>query len=636
MLTNTNLREARQKAIERQILRLSRMIVRLEGVSRRISWIRLAVILVGGTAAWSVGTYIDVRWGWITFAAAFLLLVIVAIYHRRLEAWIEKFRIWSIIRADRLARMTLDWEHISVPVLSGKKNARSLELDLDLTGSRSLHHLLDTSISRQGSLLLADWLSQAAPDLAQIHQRQGIVKELVKLTRFRDRLSLTFRLVSKEQLEGDKLLRWLEEEAPSRRLAWALPASLILAAVNIILFILYSLGRLPAVWVVSLLVYGIFYFINLDAVGEFLENIVQMDVELGKFRALLRYLENYPLGDNVHLLEMCKPFRDPKNPPSAQLRRVKLVTTAIGLRMNPALGILLNLVFPWDFWFASQAIRCRDQASVNLPIWLNVFHPLESLIALANFAYHNPEYTFPEILPDARPVFQAVNLGHPLIHPDQRIYNDFVVPELGRLFIITGSNMAGKSTFIKTVGINLCLAYAGGPVCARRLSITPFRLDACIRITDSVTDGFSYFYAEVKCLKRLLEELKSDHSLPLLYLIDEIFRGTNNRERLIGSRAYVKAAAGGNGVGFLATHDLELASLADDISELGNFHFRDFVEDGRLSFDYKIRPGPCPTTNALKIMQMEGLPFEPSSISHNESRNEPREAPGGDGIEPGG
>jgi DNA mismatch repair ATPase MutS len=159
-------------------------------------------------------------------------------------------------------------------------------------------------------------------------------------------------------------------------------------------------------------------------------------------------------------------------------------------------------------------------------------------------------------------------------------------------------------------------------------------LNTCIRISDSVTDGFSYFYAEVKCLKRLLDNLKSVDPLPLLYLIDEIFRGTNNRERLIGSRAYVKEVAGGNGIGLLATHDLELASLAESIPELSNYHFRDYVQDGRLEFDYLIRPGASPTTNALKIMKMEGLPVEISSISHSESKNAPREEPGADGIEP--
>lgn len=635
-MTKIHSREVRQKAIERQIQRVSRQIMSMEAASRGFSWIRLVVVLVGGTATWAAGTYFNARWGWYTFIAAFILFVIVALYHRRLESWIQKFRMWSVIRSDRLARMTLDWDHISEPILTGKKTSTPLQLDLDLTGRRSLHKLLDTSISRQGSELLAEWLSQAAPDLGQISERQGIVKELVELTRFRDRLTLTFCMASKEQLEGDKLLRWLREEAPSSRLAWALPVALLLAAANLVLFILNSYDVLPAFWVISLLLYAVFYFFNLGAIGEFLESIVQLDTELGKFRVLLRFLETYPYGNNANLLKLCKPFRDPKNPPSVRLRKIKLVTTAVGLRMNPILCVLLNLAFPWDLWFASQAIRCRDQASEYLPVWLEVFHRLEGLIALANFAYLNPECTFPEILPDARPVFQAINLGHPLIPTDHRICNDFVVPELGRLYIITGSNMSGKSTFIKTVGVNLCLAYAGGPVCAQRLRAAPFRLDACIHISDSVTDGFSYFYAEVKCLKRILESLKSDNSLPLLYLIDEIFRGTNNRERLIGSRAYVSEVAGGNGVGFLATHDLELASLAETIPELGNYHFRDFVQDGRLVFDYKIRPGPSPTTNALIIMQMEGLPFESSSASHSENKNEPKGEPGagGTGHEP--
>jgi DNA mismatch repair ATPase MutS len=170
--------------------------------------------------------------------------------------------------------------------------------------------------------------------------------------------------------------------------------------------------------------------------------------------------------------------------------------------------------------------------------------------------------------------------------------------------------MAGKSTFIKTVGTNLCLGYAGAPVCAERWLSVPFRLHTCIRITDSIVDGFSYFYAEVKCLKALLNALESDDPLPLLYLIDEIFRGTNNRERLLGSRAFIRALVGKEGIGLLATHDLELAGLADRYAQLQNYHFKDAVADGRLVFDYRIHPGPSPTTNALRIMQMEGLPVE--------------------------
>jgi DNA mismatch repair ATPase MutS len=181
---------------------------------------------------------------------------------------------------------------------------------------------------------------------------------------------------------------------------------------------------------------------------------------------------------------------------------------------------------------------------------------------------------------------------------------------LGEVVIITGSNMSGKSTFLRTLGVNLCLAYAGGVVCASTFQATLFRLFTCIRVSDSVTDGYSYFYAEVRRLKALLVELEQRERLPLFFLIDEIFKGTNNRERLIGSRSYVHALVGRNCMGAISTHDLELVKLADVLPEVKNYHFREEVIDGRMVFDYRLRPGPCPTTNALKIMQMEGLPVE--------------------------
>jgi DNA mismatch repair ATPase MutS len=256
--------------------------------------------------------------------------------------------------------------------------------------------------------------------------------------------------------------------------------------------------------------------------------------------------------------------------------------------------------------------RHKQQLAEQVPLWAEVWFDLEALNSLANFAYLNPGYTFPEIQVDkaCEPfgAFQAQDLGHPLIPDEERVCNDFGVPELGRVTLITGSNMTGKSVFLKTVGVNLALAYAGGPVNAGYLETAVFRMYTSMKVSDSVTAGISYFYAEVRRLKSLLAALEGDHSLPLAFFIDEIFRGTNNRERLIGSRAYVRSLVGKRGIGFIATHDLELASLADQISEVANHHFRDHFADGRMVFDYTIRPGPCPTTNALKIMQLEGLP----------------------------
>jgi DNA mismatch repair ATPase MutS len=168
--------------------------------------------------------------------------------------------------------------------------------------------------------------------------------------------------------------------------------------------------------------------------------------------------------------------------------------------------------------------------------------------------------------------------------------------------------MSGKSSFLRTLGANLILTYAGAPVVAQSLDVSIFRLFTCIRVTDSLADGISYFYAEVRRLKALLEALESSSTLPMFFLIDEIFRGTNNRERLIGSRSYIRALVGKHGVGVISTHDLELVRLADEMPQVTNYHFEDRVADGQMAFDYVLRSGPSPTTNALKIMRQVGLP----------------------------
>ncbi len=472
--------------------------------------------------------------------------------------------------------------------------------------------------------MLADWLTTGRPDLQNIARRRDVVCELAGLPLFRNRLRLLFRSLSREPLDGDRLLGWLKTPLPEERLRRVLPWATLLALGNVALFVLFAAGLLPPFWILSTLAYAGLYFTSQKMLGEFLAAVIRLNNELGKFRPLLRYLEKYPYGTRDHLRKQCAPFLAGPRLPSQRLSQVQSVTALTGLRMNPLLGLLLNLLTPWDFWAAWLAARQRQGMTVWLPIWLEAFHELEALIALGEFSALHPQYTFPTFFPvcqpgkvgiennlQPEPVFVARQLGHPLLPPDRKVCNDLQIQALGELLIITGSNMAGKSTFIRTVGINLCLAYAGGPVDARALQTLPFRLYTCIRINDSLEQGFSYFYAEVKRLKGLLEALRPDPSeLPLLYLVDEIFRGTNNRERLIGSRAYVKALIGARGVGLIATHDLELARLAEVNPQVCNLHFRDEVAGGKLTFDYRLRPGPSPTTNALKIMESEGLPVE--------------------------
>ena len=613
--------------IQRHLQRLERKLVRCESISRRYSWVRLAVFLAGGAASWGAAVLFGALAGWITFFTAAILFTGIHILHRRVDAWAESFRIWLAIYREQAARLALDWEHI--PRQSDPTGEINIDqaLDLDLTGPRSLHTLLDTTISRQGSQRLAAWLTTGTPDPQKITARQAVVRELSGLARFRNRLALIFRKLSREPLDGDKLLGWLKTPYPESRLRQVLVWATLLVIVNDVLFILFVAGRLPPLWILSTLAYAGVYFANQSLTGEFMAALVRLDGGLAWFRPLLHYLEGFHYGDKQALQKQCAAFSVAANRPSKRLRQLQFITALAGLRMNPLVGLVLNLLTPWDFWVAWLANRQRRGMAGLLPVWLEALHELEALIALGESAALHPGYAFPTIMPvqafeqktlkghaagqASTPVFEACRMGHPLLPPDRKVCNDLQMQQLGGLLIITGSNMSGKSTFLRTLGINLCLAYAGGPVDAAALQTLPFRLYTCIRISDSLTDGFSYFYAEVKRLKGLLDALRPDQTgLPLLYLVDEIFRGTNNRERLIGSRAYVKALIGAGGIGLIATHDLDLATLAENQPRARNVHFRDDVADGQLTFDYRLRPGPSPTTNALKIMQIEGLPVE--------------------------
>ncbi|MBN1351053.1 hypothetical protein JXJ21_16650 [candidate division KSB1 bacterium] len=604
-------RLAKLKALENQLARLHRRIEAFNKLSARYSWYRLAVFLAGVLASVSMAFIAD-GWMWLAIALTLILFNIVAAFHRRLDRSIARHTIWLDWKKSQLARMKLDWANIPAPLAASHASAHRLEIDLDIAGSKSLHHLMDISISENGSQRLREWLINEKPDLERIQRRQEILRELSGLASFRDRLLLNFRLVSRERLEDRKLLEWLQRGTASTALNRIIFITTALAIINFLLLFLYLIEMLPPFWLLSLGIYIFIHFANQRKTASLLNDADFLSAELKKYRAIFKYLESFNYEKTSHLSELCKPFLDKKNRPTSHLRRLTLVAIAIGLRMNFALGIILNALAPWDFYCALWLTKVRSGIAAHFRFWLDRCFELEALLSLANFAYLNPGYIYPVIRSGGasgqkRP-FEAEALGHPLIPHDQKISNDVALQTIGEIMLITGSNMAGKSTFLRTIGINLCLAYTGAPVNADSLETSLFRVFTCIRINDSLSDGISQFYAEVKRLKELLTLLGDETDYPIFFLIDEIYKGTNNRERLIGSRSLIRVLAGKRGLGVISTHDLELAQLSDSIPKFTNFHFREDVSDGRMVFDYKLRPGPCPTTNALKIMQMEGLP----------------------------
>ena len=603
-------KERRLRALENQVRRLQHRLEELERLSLRYSWIRVAVVAVGVLSSAIVFFLGQPQFFWLPLAIALLVFLVVIRYHRQVEQSIARHQIWSSLKINQIARMGLDWAHIPPTLLEPET---PLELDLDLTGDYSLHRLINTCVSGGGRSRLRDWVATTHPDPQLTSKRQQLVRELSPLSLFRDKLILnaTFAAQDGGQWRADDLQRWLgQHQLPRSIRLWLLLLG-ALAALNITLFLLFLADIVPPLWQITFVLYAVLFLVRSRELGEPFGESAQIRDALEQLLAIFQQLEDHAYQGTPHLKVLCAPFQDPSERPTQHMKRFTRIVNATGIRGNPLFWLILNALVPWDYYFAYQLDRYKAEMAKRLPKWMDIWFELEALSSLANLAYLNPSYTFPDIVespPEGQPIFQARELGHPLIPDTERVCNDFAVAALGEIDLFTGSNMSGKSTFLRTVGINLVLAFAGGPVNARHMSTIPFRLFTCIRISDSVTDGISYFYAEVKCLKALLEALKHDHPLPVFYFVDEIFRGTNNRERLIGSRAYIQSLAGQPGTGLIATHDLELVQLAEEMPEIRNFHFTDDVSNGRMVFDYKLHAGPSPTTNALKIMRLEGLP----------------------------
>jgi hypothetical protein len=614
-----------EHALEKNISRLSRRIEKLDKASGCWSNIRLGAALGGVALIWGCSRFFA---GWPVYAAvaASLAAFCAAVYqHNRIHGSIEESRIRVRLKSEQIARIRLDWERMPrSAATAAAPDSHPFGADLDVTGGRSLHRLIDASISLEGGEKLMGWLLETKPDPRAILRRQELVKELSALGPFREKLIASasrLQRSSGEMLELESLLHWFGKRESAGLVAKSLAPMAILAISGATASGLAFSGLAPAYLCILPVVYLAILIFLQGEISKTFRDAIAIETSLQRLHTVFQHLEEHRHPTAPNLTALCTPFLDRSNRPSTHLRRIAGIVSAISVRANPVVWLLLNGLLPWDVFFLRRLEQRKETLLKLLPGWLETLAELEALCSLANFAHLNPDYSYPEIIgwdadppPDsgtARPApmsFHAEALGHPLIAGDRRVRNDFSLNEESRIALITGSNMAGKSTFLRTVGVNLCLANAGAPVCAAGFRTTPFRIFACMRNQDSLIDGFSFFHAEVRRLRLLLTTIESDPASPVLFLLDEIFRGTNNRERFIGSRALILALAGHAAAGAIATHDLQLVALAEESPAIANFHFREEVEGNRMVFDYKLRTGPCPTTNALKIMAMEGLP----------------------------
>ncbi|MCK5738060.1 hypothetical protein KAH55_02720, partial [bacterium] len=453
-------------------------------------------------------------------------------------------------------------------------------------------------------------------------RRQRRVRELKGLSFFRNRLQLNFRLTGVEALHGNKIKNWLHNLKSEKKLRNRLLIAGGLWAMTWMLVLGHFFLAWPGFWWYGALAALSWYMGHKKIWGDLGADAEILDSEFRQAVTIFQYLEKFNYSAYPQLKELCEPFATVAEKPSRQLRRMNWLAFAVGLRMNYLFWIILHLFSPWDFWCAYRLNIQKRRLKKQFAEWLEICYELEALNSLANFAWLNPAAVFPELMESVKTsaVFlEAAALGHPLISYHHRVGNPVTITPDNKVHLITGSNMAGKSTFLRTIGINLILARAGSPVIASRMTAGLYQIFTCIKVNDSVSDGYSQFYAEVRRLRALLDVIEAQKTVPVLFLIDEIYRGTNNRERLIGSRAFVdKLLNYENCFGMITTHDLELTQMGTAKTAISNFHFRETVVNRKMEFDYVLRLGPCPTTNALLIMAMEGLPV--GTVANKNSR----------------
>ncbi|WP_052353510.1 MutS-related protein [Dyadobacter tibetensis] len=484
-----------------------------------------------------------------------------------------------------------------------KNNDHPYAADLDIFGAYSLYSLLNRTHTRAGGSRLGDWLKQPAA-LEDILMRQEAIAELSQRPEWRQNWEATAMLHQNAGQQIGALRSWVKEVMdPNLKsaLKWRFFPLLTMGIAIALLA-----GWAP-LWL--LLLSLAWQMVILKRYQPYLNNLLAQTTDLGK--TMLAYAELLEIAEKSSYSSRWWMERKRKIDNSSRLlRQVGSVFDKLDFRNNPYFSIFIGIPTMWDLHCLASLEKWKSQQHAGLNQWLGVLADLEAINSLAGFAFANPTYRFPQVAWGGSLQIEAKSLGHPLIAPTSKVTNDFKMEGTGTTMLITGSNMSGKSTFLRTLGLNLVLAQTGSVVCADQFTCTPTRVFTSMRTQDSLEESTSSFYAELKRLRLLLEFADQADTVPVFYLLDEILKGTNSADRHKGAEALIKQLHHKNSAGLVSTHDLELGEWGAGQDYVENYHFRSDVAEGRLDFDYKLHPGICQSFNASELMRMMGIKIE--------------------------
>lgn len=606
----------------------------LRAQDRAISNMRLALFAIAVAAAW-------IAWinrgatAWVPLAPIALFVVLIIVHQRVRDSLAANARLITLYRWG-IARLTDAWP--------GKGNggerfadpAHPYADDLDLFGAASLFERICTARTPAGEERLAAWLKSPAT-AEEARERQAAIAELTDALDLREKVALAGDEV-KGSVDAAQLASWAPNDgatfSPAIRraalllgaagvpaLALALPSFVVsliglsepgLSASFVSRWPVLGWGHLPLL--VLIIVQAALAFPLRARVASSLAGVERAGADLRVLAQLLTIVEAQTfVAPRLEALRAAL-VSDEIAASRAIARLERLVELFESTR-----NAFFAVIAPVLLWRTNVAIRVaswRAKYGSDVGRWIDATADLEALLSLASFAFERPAHTYP-LIADSAPLVEATALGHPLIPDERRIDNDVAIGAPASLLIVSGSNMSGKSTMMRAIGVNAALALAGAPVCATAMRLTPLRIGASIRINDSLAAGQSKFYAEILRLRQIVDLANSGPGV--LFLLDEVLHGTNSHDRLIGAQAVIRTLVARGAIGLVSTHDLALARMADELGDNArNVHFEDHMEGDRMVFDYRMRDGVVARSNALALMKAVGLSIEDAT------ENEPR------------
>ncbi len=585
----------------------------LEGANARFAYGRLAIAVAAVAVAWlALARGFSILWILLPIGAFIALMM----GHERLQRKLERRRRAEAYFERGLARIAGEWQG------RGERGERYLDpahpyaKDLDLFGEGSLFELLSAARTHIGEATLAAWLlAPETPGVARA--RQAAVEELRTRLDLREELAVLAE-DARTGVDPESLAAWGEaaprlEGAAMRRSVWAFRVLGVagLAAGFVAMIAAAGFVHAPAwavvagrdLFLLALAVNGIFYWRNRAPVDAVVAAVDEAAHELRLLVDVLALLERQDFQSPL-LAELRASLDSEMAPPSARLARLRRVLEYLDSREN----IFVRLLEPFVLWTPYWAMRVeewRKQSGPAVRRWLKALGAMEALCSIAGYAFEHPADAFAEFS-EAGACIEGEGLAHPLIAEARVVRNDVSIGGELRLLVVSGSNMSGKSTLLRTIGINAVLAQMGAPVRARRLRLSPLAVGASIRINDSLREGVSRFYAEILRLRQILD--LTNGPAPVLFLIDEFMHGTNSHDRRIGAEAMVRGLVARGAIGLITTHDLALAGIAAEMgAQAANVHFEDSIEDGKIRFDYRMQAGVVRKSNAIELMRSVGL-----------------------------